>query len=42
MHFIVKGKDIPIQVWTFPESSSALRVPDISGQSAHEIGSISL
>jgi hypothetical protein len=42
VRLIVESKSTPVQIWTFPESSSALRVFDISRKSAHEVGGILL
>jgi hypothetical protein len=37
----LKGKAIPLQVWTGPEGSRRSRLPDLLRQSAHEGGKLS-
>jgi len=39
VHFIRKGKAIPLQAWTGPESSRSLRFPDFM-TTAHESGKV--
>jgi len=37
---MVKGKALPLQAWTDPESSRNLRLPDLKKKSAHEVGKV--